>query len=176
MVATSDKIKQLREDTGAGVMDCKRALEEAKGDMDKAKKELKKRGLEIAAKKSSRIASQGKIVSYIHHNHKIGVLVDVNCETDFVAKNEDFGKLCKDIGMHIVAANPKHLSKEDVKKEDIPAKEKPEDYYKRACLLEQPYIKDEKMTIGEYVTSVVAKTGENIVIRRFVRFAVGEEI
>jgi len=176
MVATANKIKQLRQETGAGVMECKRALEQSEGDLKKAKELLKKRGLEIAAKKSSRTASQGRIVSYIHHNHKIGALVEVNCETDFVAKNEDFAKLCKDVAMHIVAAPPLFLKKEEVTKDDIPAKEKPEDFYKRTCLLEQSFIKDDKMTISEYVVSMVAKTGENIVIRRFVRFVVGEDI
>ncbi len=173
MVATTDKIRQLREETGAGVMECKKALEQAGGDFIKAKELLKERGLEIAAKKSTRTTSEGRIVSYIHHNHKIGSLLEINCETDFVAKNEDFAKLCKDIAMHITATRPAYLKKEDVPKKDIPEMEKPEDFYKRACLLEQPFIKDDKTTIGEYVSSVIAKTGENIVIKRFVIFAVG---
>jgi elongation factor Ts len=173
MVATTDKIKQLREETGAGVMECKSMLEQTKGDLVKAKELLKKRGVEIAAKKSTRMASEGRIVSYIHHNHKIGALVEVNCETDFVAKNEDFAKLCKDVAMHIVATNPLYLRKEDVAKDDIPGKEDPRDFYKRACLLEQSFIKDDKTTIGELLTSLIAKTGENIVIKRFVRFALG---
>ena len=176
MVATANKIKQLRQETGAGVMECKKALEQTGGDPVKAKEFLKKRGMEIAAKKSSRVASEGRIVNYIHHNHKVGALVEINCETDFVAKNEDFAKLCKDVAMHIVAARPLYLKKEDVAKDDIPAKEKPEDFYKRTCLLEQSFIKDDKMTIAEYVTSIIAKTGENVVIRRFVRFSVGEDI
>ena len=174
MVATANKIKQLRQETGAGVMECKRALEQTGGNSVKAKELLKKRGLEIAAKKSSRAASEGRIVSYIHHNHKIGALVEVNCETDFVAKNEEFAKLCKDVAMHIVAARPMYLKKEEVSKDNIPDKEDPKDFYKRTCLLEQPFIKDDKMTIGEYLSSVIAKTRENIVIRRFVRFVVGE--
>ncbi|MDD5617531.1 MAG: translation elongation factor Ts [Candidatus Omnitrophica bacterium] len=174
MVATTNKIKQLREETGAGVMECKRALEQAAGDYVKAKEFLKERGVEIAAKKATRTTSEGRVVSYIHHNHKIGSIIEVNCETDFVAKNEDFAKLCKDIAMHITAARPLYLKKEDVAKKDIPDTEKPEDFYKRSCLLEQPFIKDDKMTIGEYVTSIIAKTGENIVVKRFVIFAVGE--
>jgi len=174
MVATTDKIKQLREQTGVGIMECKKALEKTKGNIEKAKDLLKKRGLEIAAKKSSRSTSQGRIVSYIHHNHKVGALVEVNCETDFVAKNEDFAKLSKDIAMHIVAARPLYFKKEEVSKKDIPEKEKPEDFYKRACLLEQPFIKNDKMTISEYLSSVIAKTGENIVIGRYVRFVLGE--
>jgi elongation factor Ts len=175
MAATTDKIKQLREATGAGVMECKRALEQAAGDFDKAKDFLKERGLEIAAKKATRTTSEGRVVSYIHHNHKIGSLIEINCETDFVAKNEDFAKLCKDIALHITAARPQYIKKEDVSKKDIPDGEKAEDFYKRACLLEQPFIKDEKMTIGEYVTSIIAKTGENIIVKRFVIFAVGGE-
>ncbi|MDD5355199.1 MAG: translation elongation factor Ts [Candidatus Omnitrophica bacterium] len=173
MVATTDKIKQLRHDTGAGVMECKRALEQAGGDFVKAKEILKERGLEIAAKKADRVTCEGRVVSYIHHNHKIGSMVEVNCETDFVAKNDDFAKLCKDIAMHITAARPLCLKKEDASKKDMLDGEKPEDFYKRACLLEQPFIKDDKMTIGEYVTSVIAKTGENIVIKRFIVFSVG---
>jgi len=174
MVATSDKIKQLREITGAGVMDCKRALEHAKGDMEKAKEEIIKKGVEIAAKKATRTTSQGRIVSYIHHNHKVGALVEVNCETDFVAKNEDFAKFTRDVAMHIVAARPVYVKKEDVSKADMSKNEKAEDFYKRTCLLEQPFVRDESMTIGAYMTSLVAKTGENINIKRFVCFGVGE--
>lgn len=174
MVATTNKIKQLREETGVGIMECKKALEQTKGDINKAKELLKKRGLELAAKKSTRTTNQGRIESYIHHNHKVGALVEVNCETDFVAKNEDFVKLCKDIAMHITAARPMYFKREDVSKEDIPEKEKPEDFYKRACLLEQSFVKNDKMTINEYVSSIIAKTGENIVINRFTRFVLGE--
>lgn len=173
MATTTDKIKQLRENTGAGVMECKKALEQAKGDFDKAKEILKERGAEIAAKKADRVTCEGRIVSYIHHNHKIGSMVEINCETDFVAKNDDFAKLCKDVAMHITAAQPLYLKKEDVSKKDIPEGEKPTDFYKRACLLEQPFIKDDKMTIGEYVAAMIAKTGENIVIKRFVVFSIG---
>jgi elongation factor Ts len=175
MAATTDKIKQLREATGAGVMECKKALEQAGGDFNKAKDFLKERGLEIAAKKAARTTSQGRIVSYIHHNHKIGSLAEVDCETDFVAANEDFAKLCKDIAMQVTATQPLYLKKEDVNKKDIPDNESPEDFYKRACLLEQPFIKDDKTTIGEYVASLIAKTGENIVIKRFIIFKVGGE-
>lgn len=174
MVATADKIKQLREETGAGIMECKRALEETGGVFQKAKELLKKKGLEIAAKKSSRATLEGRVISYIHHNHKIGSLVEINCETDFVAKNEDFAKLCRDVAMHIVGAHPLYLKKEDVPKNDIPEKEKPEVFFKRACLLEQPFIRDENITIGEYIASIIAKTGENITIKRFIRFALGD--
>ncbi len=174
MVIVPDKIKQLREETGAGVMACKNALEESKSDIAKAKELLKKKGLEIVAKKASRAALQGRITSYIHHNHRIGVLVEINCETDFVAKNDEFSKFCKDVAMQIVAANPFYLNRKEVAKDDIPEKEKPEDFYKRTCLIEQAYIKDVKITIGDYLNSVIAKTGENVIIRRFSRFAVGE--
>lgn len=176
MAIAPDIIKQLREETGAGVMTCKKILEETKGDLAKAKEVLKKKGVEIAAKKASRTASQGRIVSYIHHNHKVGVLVEVNCETDFVAKNEEFITFCKDLAMHIVAANPLSISRQEVSKNDIPEKEAAEDFYKRSCLLEQAFIKDDKISIGDYLNSLIAKTGENIVIRRFVRYSVGEAV
>jgi elongation factor Ts len=153
-------------------MDCKRALEETKGDIEKAREHLKKKGLEIAAKKAMRIALEGRVVSYIHHNHKVGAMVEINCETDFVAKNEDFSRFCNDIAMHIVAACPAYIKKEDVPK-DVLEKENISDFYKRACLLEQPFVKDDKITIAEYLNSMIAKTGENIVIRRFVRFMLG---
>lgn len=176
MVITSEKIKQLREVTGAGVMACKKALEETKGNIEQAKEHLKKKGIEIAAKKASRIAREGRITSYVHHNHRVGALVEINCETDFVARNEDFSKFCRDVAMQIVAANPLYCDKKEVSSADIPEKESPEDFYKRACLLEQTYIKDEKLTIGDYLNSLVAKTGENIMIKRFVRFALGETV
>ena len=176
MVITSEKIKQLREETGAGVMACKKVLEETKGDIEKAKEHLKKKGLEIAAKKASRIALEGRITSYVHHNHRIGALVEINCETDFVARNEDFSKFCKDVAMQIVATNPFYCNRKEVPKEDIPEKESPEDFYKRTCLLEQTYIKDETLTIGDYLNSLIAKTGENVVIKRFVRFIIGETV
>ncbi len=175
MVATTDRIKQLREETGAGVMECKRVLEQTKGDLKEAKELLKKKGLEIAAKKSTRTTSEGRIVSYIHHNHKVGALVEVNCETDFVARNEDFAKFCREVAMHIVATNPLYLKKEDVPKQDIPEKDQ-QDFYKRICLLEQPFVKDESSTISELLTGLIAKTGENIVIKRFIRFALSEDI
>ena len=170
----TNKIKQLREETGVGIMECKKALEQSGGDLQKAKEVLKKRGLEIAAKKSTRTALQGRIEGYIHHNHKVGVLVEINCETDFVARSEDFIRLCKDVAMHIAAIPPIYLKKEDIPKNNVPEKEDVGDFYKRTCLLEQPFVKDEKITIGEYLTSVIAKTGENIVIKRFVRFSLGE--
>lgn len=173
MAATTEKIKQLREETGAGVVDCKKALEETHGDITKAKDILKKKGLEIAQKKSQRVTLQGRIESYIHHNHKIGALVEINCETDFVAKSDVFIKLGKDIAMHIVACSPAFIKKEDVHYKDVPKEQNIEDYCKRTCLLEQPFVRDEAITIGEYITSVIAKTGENIIVKKFTRFELG---
>ena len=167
-------VKELREKSGAGIMDCKQALTENDGDMEKAVDFLRKKGLATAAKRAGRATSEGTVQSYIHMGGKIGVMIEVNCETDFVAKNEDFTKFCKDVVMHIVAANPLYLNRNEVANGDIPEKETPEDFYKRTCLQEQAFIKDEKMTIGDYLNSLIAKTGENVVIRRFMRFVVGE--
>lgn len=190
-----DKVKALREKTSAGIMDCKGALKEAGGDIDKAIEILRKRGISLASKKSSRAAKEGAVASYIHMNGKIGVLLEINCETDFVARNEDFKNLVKDLTMQIAAANPTYLKKEDVPGEVIDKeaeiikeqnKNKPEkalgnivegklnSFYQEACLLEQPFIKDPKVFIKDLLTSVIAKTGENIVIRRFTRYQLGE--
>jgi len=174
MVVSTDMIKRLREETGAGVIDCKKALEKAKGDFKEAKDILKKLGVELARKKADRTTCEGRIESYIHHNNKIGSLVEVNCETDFVARSEVFVKFCKDLAMHIVASSPKFLKKEEVGKKDIPEKVSKEDFCKSACLLEQPFVRDDSVTIGEYLSSVISKTRENIVISRFFRFKVGE--
>jgi len=192
-----DQIKLLREKTNAGFMDCKNALLEVKGNIDKAIEVLRKRGLVIAAKKSSRAAKEGCIESYIHLGGKIGVLVEINCETDFVARNEQFRQFVKDIAMQIAATNPRFLKVEDVppevteKEKEIlksQAGNKPQailekmisgklnKFYQEVCLLEQPFIKDEKIKIKDYLTSVIAKIGENIVIRRFTRYQLGEEI
>jgi elongation factor Ts len=198
MSVSADKVKELRESTGAGMMDCKKALEEANGDMQKAVEFLRQRGLAAAQKKSSRSASEGIIGSYIHMD-KIGVLAEVNCETDFVARTDDFKGLVKDICMHIAAANPPYLSREDVPQEVIEKEKeiyrtqitnkppqvvdkiiegKLEKFYTDMCLLEQIFVKDpeQKLKIKDLVTQMVAKLGENIVIRRFVRFQVGEAI
>ncbi|MBM3252184.1 MAG: translation elongation factor Ts [Candidatus Omnitrophica bacterium] len=175
MKISKEQIQQLRQETSCGVMDCRRALIETKGDMAKAKEALMKRGLEIAAKKADRVAKQGLIESYVHLGNKIGVLVEVNCETDFVARNEDFRRFTKDIAMQIAAVNPKYLKKEDVSKEDLKEAKDKEEFYKQNCLLEQAFIKDQNLTIKDYLSSLVAKIGENIVIRRFSRYALGEE-
>ena len=177
MAVSIEIIKQLRELTSASVSDCKNALDDAKGDMRLAAELLKKRGLEIAAKKATRAANQGRVEAYIHHGNKIGVLVEINCETDFVARNEEFIRFSKDVAMQIAATDPRYLKKEDVPKDvtiELNDKQK-NDFFKVSCLLSQPFIKDDKMTIQDYLTSIVAKIGENIVVRRFSRFRLGED-
>jgi len=177
MPVSIELIKELRILTSASVSDCKAALDEAKGDLKAASEILKKRGLEIAAKKASRAANQGRIEAYVHLGNKIGVLAEINCETDFVARNDEFIRFSKDVALQIAAASPKYVKREDVPADMIKSfnnKEK-EDYFKVHCLLDQPFIKDEKITIKDYLVSIVAKIGENIVIRRFSRFRIGEE-
>ncbi len=176
MAVAIEVIKQLRELTSASVADCKKALDEAKGDLKGAAEVLKKRGLEIAAKKASRVANQGRIEGYVHNGNKIGVLVEVNCETDFVARNEEFIRFCKDVAMQVTASDPKFLKAEDVPAEQVKGLDDKakKDYIKSHCLLSQPFIKDEKLTIQDYLTQSIAKIGENIVIRRFIRYKVGE--
>ncbi len=165
-------VKKLREMTSCGVVDCKKALQEAKGDIKEAVNILKKKGIQLAAKKAERVARQGKIESYIHAQGKIGVLVEINCETDFVAKNEDFKRFVKDVAMQIAAMDPKYIKKEEMHQE-VPEKEAQE-LHKHMCLLEQPFIKDSSTTINDYLTSLIGKIGENIVIRRFSRYQLGE--
>jgi len=171
-----ESIKKLRELTGAGVMDCKRALEKASGNVDKALEELRKRGHEIAEKKSGRATHQGLVESYIHAGGKIGVLVEINCETDFVARCDDFKRLARDLAMQIAAARPAFIRREEIPSEILKEKQGDhlEDYCKENCLLEQPFIKDQTLTIRDLLTQVVAKVGENIVVRRFIRFQLGE--
>ncbi len=173
-MATVDEIKELREQTSCGVIECKNALDEAQGDFSKAKEILKKRGLELAAKKGSRSASEGRIETYIHPGSKVGVMLEVNCETDFVANNEQFVALCKDIAMHIAAVNPQYVKREDVPEEVLSEQKDPEAYIKEACLLEQPFVKDSSKTIQECVTNLVASIGENMFVGRFVRYKVNE--
>ena len=192
-----DAIKTLREKTNAGIMDCKKAIKEATGNIEKAIEILRKKGIKLASEKSSRATSDGCIESYIHSNGKIGVLLEVNCETDFVAKNEEFRKFIRDVSMQIAAARPKCVKKEDVPK-DVLEKEKEilmatiknkpkeamdkilagkmEKFYGEACLLEQPFIKDPKTKVKDLLHTLVAKIGENIVIRRFTRYQLGEKI
>lgn len=194
---TAEMVKQLRERTGAGMMDCKKALNETNGDMEKAIEYLREKGLAAAAKKAGRIAAEGLVDSYIHGDGRIGVLVEVNIETDFAAKNEEFKVFVKDIAMQIAAARPEYVRREEVPVE-IVEKEKEilkaqalnegkpekivekmvegriEKYYKEVCLLEQPWIKDPDKTIKQLLTEKIATIGENISIRRFVRFERGE--
>jgi elongation factor Ts len=194
---STDMIKDLREKTGAGMMECKKALTESNGDFEKAVDLLRQKGLSTALKKAGRIASEGVIDSYIHMG-KIGVMVEVNCETDFVARTDDFRELTKDIAMHIAATNPLYLSKEDIPQDAIErekeiyraqVKDKPphvvekiiegklEKFYTEACLLEQLFVKDpeQKQRIRDIITEKIAKLGENIVLRRFARFQIGEK-
>ena len=189
-------VKELREKTNAGMMDCKKALAECGGDIAKAEDWLRKKGIASAGKKASRAAKEGTIASYLHMQGKVGVLVEVNCETDFVAKNEIFRDFVKDVTLHIAAAHPLCVSREQVSPETIAREReiaaaqvqgkpanivekivdgKIDKYYSTVCLLEQAFIKNPELTIQDLVNSKIAELGENIVIRRFTRYAVGEE-
>ena len=174
MGVSVEDIRELREMTSCGVIECKKALEEARGDMKKAKEILKQKGVELAARKGTRTAKEGRVEAYVHLGSKIGVLLEVNCETDFVAKNEDFCRFTKDVAMHIAAASPKYLRKEDVPTDILKKESDAEAFLKSHCLLEQIFIIDQTMTIQDYLNSLISKTGENIVISRFIRYKVGE--
>ncbi len=174
MTISAADIKELREMTSCGVMECKKALEETNGDKAKAVEVLKKRGLELAAKKGARTANEGRIEAYIHAGAKIGVIVEVNCETDFVAKNEDFAAFTRDLAMHIAALNPRYVSAEDIPQAELDEQSDPKAYTKEQALLEQPFIKDPKLTIQEKLNNLIASIGENIQIRRFIRYKVNE--
>jgi elongation factor Ts len=197
MAVTMELVKQLREKTGAGMMDCKAALEESGGDLDKAIEVLRKKGLASAAKRAGRATNNGIIGHYIHLGGKVGVLVEVNCETDFVARTDDFQILAREIAMHVAAAEPRYVRREDVpapvldKEREIyraqfagsgkpPAvidkivEGKLESFYAQACLLDQPSVRDPNQTVGQLVTAATAKTGENITVARFARFKLGE--
>jgi elongation factor Ts len=194
---SATQVRELRDKTGAPMMDCKNALTESKGDVEQAIVILRKRGMAIAGKKASRVTSEGSVSSYIHAGGKIGVLVEVNCESDFVARTDDFKDLVKDIAMHIAASDPKFIRKEDVtpeafeKEKDIyraqaKATGKPDaviekivegkmaKFYEEVCLYEQPFIKEQTITVGALIASRVGKLQENISVRRFARFKVGE--
>ncbi|MCB1033190.1 MAG: translation elongation factor Ts [Acidobacteria bacterium] len=199
MKITAQMVKELRERTSAPMMDCKKMLEEAGGDMEKAIDLLRKKGLAAAAKKAGRVTAEGAVGSYIHAGGKIGVLVEVNCETDFVARTDDFQEIVKDLGLHIAAADPRFVRREEVT-EDILAREreiyrdqalasgKPENivdrivdgkmskFYSECVLLEQPFVKNPDQTVEAYLAERVAKIGENIQVRRFARFKLGEGI
>jgi elongation factor Ts len=190
-------VKQLRERTGAGMMECKKALVEANGDLEAAVVVLRKRGIASADKKSARVTRQGLIGSYIHHGGQIGVMVEINCESDFVARTDDFKELVHDVAMHIAAADPRYIRKEDVeaavldKEKEIArdrarAEGKPEKvldrivegrlakFYEEVCLLEQPFVKENTLSIGQLIKTKIAKLGENISVSRFTRFKVGD--
>jgi elongation factor Ts len=149
-------------------------LEESKGDVQKAVTLLRKRGLDIAAKKQDRVAKEGRIEAYVHLGNKLGVLLEVNCETDFVARNSDFTRFTKDLAMQIVASNPSYIKREDVPAEVIDKEEDKEAFFKNHCLLEQVFVKDPAIIVKDYLGSIIAKLGESIIIRRFVRFKIGE--
>jgi len=191
-----EMIKELRQQTGAGVLDCRNALEEAGGDMANAVELLRKQGLAIATKKADREAKEGLVEAYIHAGGKLGVLLELNCETDFVARTDDFRELAHDLAMQVAATNPRYLTPGEVPPEVLERErqrhqeelreEKPEDvierivegklqkYYQEVCLLEQPFIKDEGLTVRDLITSKIAKLGENIRVRRFARFELEE--
>ena len=177
MASTIEKIKQLREETAAGMMDVKRALEESDGDMERARRVLRERGQAIAAKKSGRETNQGLIEAYIHFNGRVGVLVEVNCETDFVARTPEFRELAHDLAMQVAATSPSYVSIDEVPSEAWENLEKEHGDRDKAAaavvLLEQPFIKDPKLTIRDLVRERIGKLGENIVVRRFARFEVG---
>ena len=173
MEASLEAIKELRRISCASISDCKRALDETSGDIQKALGLLRKRGLEIAAKRQGQVAEEGRIEAYVHLGSKIGVLVEVDCETDFVARNSDFCQFTKDIAMQIAACNPTYIKKEEVPADVIEKGSDKELFFKEHCLLEQIFIKDSNITIKEYLGSLIAKMGENIVIRRFTRYQVG---
>lgn len=199
MEVSASMVKDLREKTGAGMMDCKKALSETGGDFQKAVDYLRQKGLATAAKRAGRIASEGRVGSYIHAGGKIGVMVEVNCETDFVAKTDDFQVFAKDIAMHIAASNPSYVRREEVPPEVLEREKeiyraqardakkpekimdkivdgKLEKFYGEACLLEQPFVKDPDITIQDLLNGFIGKVGEKVEIRRFTRFQVGEGI
>ncbi len=194
---TAAMVKQLREKSGAGMMDCKKALVESNGDIEKAVEYLRKKGIATAEKRSGRSLSEGTIQSYIHMGGKLGVMVEVGCETDFVAKNEDFVAFARDIAMHVAATNPVGITQKDVPQETIDKEMeiyksqaldmgKPENivtkiaegrlskFFKENCLMDQPFVKDPDKTVGDLLNEMIAKIGENLSIKRFVRFQVGD--
>lgn len=174
MSVSVELIKELRHMTSASVAHCREALLETKGDLKKAAEVLKKKGLEIAAKKGSRAAKEGRIEAYIHMGNKIGVLLEVNSESDFVARNPEFTQFTKDVAMQIAATSPTYVSKDDVPADRLEQEQHKELFVKEHCLLEQPFIKDAGVTIRDLLGALVGKMGENIVIRRFARFRIGE--
>ncbi len=198
MEITAEQVKELRDKTGVGIMDCKKALAECNGNLQEAVDYLRKKGIATAQKRGGRTTSEGQVASYIHAGGKIGVLIEINCETDFSGKTDDFSEFARNIAMHIAATNPISLDRDSLpqdvldRERDIYATQakdsgKPENiiekivdgkmnkFYSEACLLEQPYVKNPDITIQDLVNEMMAKTGENIVIRRFTRYQLGEE-
>src|SRR5437762_5395674 len=194
---SAQQVKELGERTNAPMMDCRNALQEAKGDMEQAVVLLRKKGVATAAKKASRITSEGAVASYIHAGGKIGVLLEINCESDFVARTDAFKELLHDISMHIAASDPKYIRREDVTAEDFEREKeiyrsqaaatgkpanvvekivegKMSKFYEEVCLLDQPFIKDQTISVGQLIASTIGKLGENISVRRFARFKVGD--
>jgi len=196
-IITTELVKDLRQATGAGVLDCKRALEAKNGDFDKAVEYLREKGLAAAAKRSGRTANDGTIGVYVHHGSRVAAMVELNCETDFVARTQEFQTLAHDLAMQVAAAKPQYLTRKDVPPELIEAEKneyraqmagqnkpehildrivegKLEKFYRDTCILEQSFIKDEDLTVEDLIKSAIAKTGENIVLSRFVRYEIGE--
>ncbi|HNX81119.1 MAG TPA: elongation factor Ts [Candidatus Omnitrophota bacterium] len=173
MAVSLDSIKELREMTAASIADCRKALADSTGDIKKAAELLRKRGLEIAAKKSDRAAKEGRIEAYVHMGNKIGVLLEVDSETDFVSRSPDFCQFTKDIAMHIAACSPTYVKKEDVPAEIIEQEKDKELFYKEHCLLQQPFVKDPSITVNDYLSTLFAKFSENLIVRRFVRYQIG---
>ncbi len=197
MAITSEMIKELRQATGAGMLDCKKALKDSNGDFDKAVELLREKGLAAAAKRAARVANEGIIGVYVHHGSRVAAMVELNCETDFVALTDEFQTLAHDLAMQVTAARPQYLTRQDVPPEEIEVEKqiyraqmadqnKPEHileriiegklakFYQETCLLEQPFIKDDDLTVENLIKNVIAKTGENIVLRRFVRYEIGK--
>ncbi|HIE30682.1 TPA: translation elongation factor Ts [Candidatus Poribacteria bacterium] len=198
MEITAAMVKELRQKTGAGVMDCKNALSETDGNTEDAIRWLREKGIKASERRADRTASEGVVASYIHAGNKVGVLLELNCESDFVARNEEFQRLAKDIAMQVAATNPRYINKEDVPEEVIEREKsilrnqainegKPEKivekivegrlsrFYSENCLIEQPFIRDDHQTVGQLVKEKIAKFGENIVVRRFTRYRLGQE-
>jgi len=198
MPITADQVRQLREMTGAGMMECKKALTDTAGDLEKAVDALRKSGAAKAEKRSGRSANEGRVEAYIHPGHRVGVLIEVNCETDFVARTDEFGELVRNVAMQVAAAGAEYVRREDVPAEriarereilaaQVEASGKPAAilekiiegklgrFFAEICLLDQPYIRDDKRTVAEIVQEAAAKTGENIVVRRFSRFRLGQD-
>jgi elongation factor Ts len=194
---SANLVKELRALTGAGVIDCRNALAECRGNLEKAQQLLRARGLAAAARRSGRVAKEGLVTSYIHAEGRLGVLVEINCETDFVARTDDFKTLARDIALQVAASDPRYVSREEVPEEvaasereayltkvradgkdgaqaEAEAQKQMDKFYETVCLLDQPFIRDERRPVGELIKEVIAKTGENIQVRRFARFRLGE--